>query len=345
MKLYNSIPAASAYSAVISASLRNDEPEIGWNILRELVNVDKIPTAYDYESFISYYVKKFEGKSNELLSAVEKLLEFAAERSLLLNETSMEIFLNVFTTELRWKAKSVMIKKSGQCPNCEMFLNKSVVSVDEHKLLKEAFYKQVMIGKNVFIKSNPKEVEDFLDFVKKTEPYDMVVDGLNVAYSVVNVKSPQILSNVLVSVVKNILESNREKVLVLGRKHMVTWPRKHMEFLGKHCFLYLVDDSSYDDTFLLYAALSATHTDFMSRDLMRSHKFLLENEKHIFKRWQEIHQHSLIYLDAGGKAHTKTPFKWVQYAQKNTNWHISYLKNDETLKLLDFPKHWICLKP
>jgi len=54
--------------------------------------------------------------------------------------------------------------------------------------------------------------------------------------------------------------------------------------------------SSQDDPFLLYATLrSGQETDFFSRDLMRSHAFLLGPElKTTFRRWQQEHQYSQI---------------------------------------------------
>lgn len=41
----------------------------------------------------------------------------------------------------------------------------------------------VMIGKNIFNNSSPQELKDFQDFIEMTAPYDVVVDGLNVAYA------------------------------------------------------------------------------------------------------------------------------------------------------------------
>lgn len=61
--------------------------------------------------------------------------------------------------------------------------------------------------------------------------------------------------------------------------------------------------SSQDDPFLLYATIkSGQSTDFFSRDLMRSHAFLLGPElKTIFKRWQQEHQYSLVTQTHSGK--------------------------------------------
>lgn len=54
---------------------------------------------------------------------------------------------------------------------------------EEFEKLKKEFLKNVVIGKNVFNKSTQDELNRFKDFVDKMDKFDVVVDGLNVAYS------------------------------------------------------------------------------------------------------------------------------------------------------------------
>lgn len=53
----------------------------------------------------------------------------------------------------------------------------------EFKLLQDRFMSNVVVGKNIFNNSSPQELQDFKDFIEITAPYDVVVDGLNLAYA------------------------------------------------------------------------------------------------------------------------------------------------------------------
>lgn len=76
---------------------------------------------------------------------------------------------------------------------------KSVEVTDsDFKILQECFMSNVMIGQNIFQNSSPQELQDFKDFIEITAPYDVVVDGLNLAYAY----RGKIDNNSLVSIIK-----------------------------------------------------------------------------------------------------------------------------------------------
>lgn len=65
---------------------------------------------------------------------------------------------------------------------------------EEFDKLKKEFLKNVVIGKNVFTKSTPDELKRFKEFVDKMDKFDVVVDGLNVAYLAGSKHPPSVIS-------------------------------------------------------------------------------------------------------------------------------------------------------
>lgn len=83
---------------------------------------------------------------------------------------------------------------SGQCRSCQGKVEKLQLTDLEFANLKDAFLKNVIVGKDIFIKSNPVEMAKFQDFVSKLKPHDVVLDGLNIAYSNGVSPGPQVFS-------------------------------------------------------------------------------------------------------------------------------------------------------
>lgn len=87
---------------------------------------------------------------------------------------------------------------SGKCKNCNQILKPVKITEFEFKTLQECFKSNVMIGNNIFNNSSPQELDNFKDFIETTAPYDVVVDGLNLAYAY----RGKIANNSLVSIIK-----------------------------------------------------------------------------------------------------------------------------------------------
>jgi mitochondrial ribonuclease P protein 3 len=66
--------------------------------------------------------------------------------------------------------------------SCRKKLAPIYITEGEFAKLSSAFFDKVVLGKDVFTKSNPQEIEAFKTFLEQSRPYDVVLDGLNVAY-------------------------------------------------------------------------------------------------------------------------------------------------------------------
>lgn len=71
------------------------------------------------------------------------------------------------------------------------------LTTEEFNSLKQHFFDNVIVGKNVFYKTNPSELERFKNFIRDLPPHDVVIDGLNVAYSIGTKQPPTVLSSLV----------------------------------------------------------------------------------------------------------------------------------------------------
>lgn len=112
---------------------------------------------------------------------------------------------------------------SGRCQSCSKTLDCLKLSDEEFKTLQSNIKDKLIIGSDLFLKTSPQELEKFLNFIEKTGPYDIILDALNVSYSI-GKQSQATGAKALHIVVEYFLNQNK-KVLILGRKHILTWKK------------------------------------------------------------------------------------------------------------------------
>lgn len=83
------------------------------------------------------------------------------------------------------------------CKHCQNKLEEVVFDQKEFEKLKSVFFSNCIIGKNIFNKTTPEELEKFKMFMRKAEPYDIVIDGLNVAYCAGNKQPTHVYANMV----------------------------------------------------------------------------------------------------------------------------------------------------
>lgn len=104
------------------------------------------------------------------------------------------------------------VNQRGNCINCQNTLEKYELSVEEFEDLKKVFFQNVIIGKDVFLKTNPNELESFKTFLIGMDKYDVVLDGLNIAYRA-GANSPKIMSKMVQSEIHLLLQENNIQFL------------------------------------------------------------------------------------------------------------------------------------
>lgn len=68
------------------------------------------------------------------------------------------------------------------------------LSQEEFATLKKAVYESSIVGKDIFRRTTPKELDRFREFTANMPQYDVVIDGLNVAYAIGTQQSTRVFS-------------------------------------------------------------------------------------------------------------------------------------------------------
>lgn len=338
------IPDSGTYSYLIARCFQDGDIEAGWKLLDEMCSNKRLPKDDVFLSWMEHCLKD----KNSFKQNIIKMLSFTNAKSLFLSKR-VGTALKQLPPNLGIRAVESRVTDSGKCSHCKRTLASIVVPEESFRALRDAFIQAVIIKKEIFNKTTPKELERFQAFLKKTKPYDVVIDGLNVAFSTGNQKSPAVYAMQIASVVKHYVRQ-RKRVLIIGRQHMDRWRSKDMKYIRENAFLFLTEDLSQDDPFLLYAALeSGPQTDFFSRDLMRKHSFLLGDELGgVFKRWQQEHQYSLLSITADGRVIIKSPFKFDMFAHSvpgdERQWHVPLVEECLKIPKVEKQARWLCVK-
>ncbi|XP_011870761.1 PREDICTED: mitochondrial ribonuclease P protein 3 [Vollenhovia emeryi] len=339
-----SSPNSMMYSALASAAFRNGKPDIAWKALSDLVSYKLTPNNAVYESHLQYC--QFDD-AKAFNSRMEEMFNLWAEHSIIpCNE-----IINAYADKARkydWSTELVTIsRETGHCRHCGYSLPKITFTEEEFGNLAKSMMDKVIIGSDVYRKTNPKELLKFQKFIEDTKPYDIVIDGLNITYfqksrSYHNESEPKLTW--LINVVEH-FKKQRKRILVLTRKHQKKLSTfKHVERLAS---VFLIDNLSSDDPYILYATLaSGINSKFISLDLMRQHKHSLQNSdlQRAFKKWQYSHQYFVERSKTGIRM--LEPFACMPNVQKSGNcWHVPCVSDDiiktESYK---FPDKWYCLK-
>lgn len=70
----------------------------------------------------------------------------------------------------------------GVCSTCKNTLGTVQITANEFELVKKEFMHKVVKGSDIYQKTTPEEWQRFERLIEEHRPFDIVMDGLNVAY-------------------------------------------------------------------------------------------------------------------------------------------------------------------
>lgn len=182
---------------VSAAAFRHNEPELGWEILASSKKENR--NGNGNENLIlslSAYIEYLQNLVMSRKFSVEKLnqlFEYMQQKQIHLSNNNFEFFKKLkilidllndkYEKDYIWKInQSVAERETGHCPSCNKNLNKTVLDSKSFNELRSAFLNDVLIGKDINIKSSHAEAKRFYKFLCTSPHFDVVLDGLNIAY-------------------------------------------------------------------------------------------------------------------------------------------------------------------
>ncbi|KAM5179306.1 mitochondrial ribonuclease P catalytic subunit isoform 1-T2 [Callospermophilus lateralis] len=338
-------PSIKNYNDCIQGALLHQDVNTAWNLYQELLGHDLIPMLETLKAFFDFGKGiKDDHYSSKLLD----ILLYLRTNQLYPGESFAHSIKTWFESVpgKQWKGQFTTIQKSGQCSCCGKTMESIHLSPEEYEFLKRKIIRDVIDGGDQYKKTTPQELKRFENFVKSCPPFDIVIDGLNVAKMFPKARESQVLLDVVSQLAKQNLQ-----LLILGRKHMLTqhfrWRKDEMEKVQKQASCFFADDISEDDPFLLYATLnSGNHCKFITKDLMRDHKACLPDIKtqRLFFKWQQGHQLAIINRFPGSKITFQHILTYDTVVQTTgDSWHIPYDEDLVERYSYEVPTKWLCL--
>ncbi|XP_004399858.1 PREDICTED: mitochondrial ribonuclease P protein 3 isoform 1 [Odobenus rosmarus divergens] len=340
------IASRKNYNDCIEGALLHQDVNLAWNLYQELLGHDLIPMLKTLKAFFDFGKNiKDDQYSNKLLD----ILLYLRNNHLYPEESFAQSIKTWFESVPgeQWKGQFTTVKESGQCLGCGKTMESIHLSPEEYEFLKGKIMRDVIDGGDQYKKTTPQELERFQNFVKCCPPFDIVIDGLNVAKTFPKARESQVLLDVVSQLAKQNVQ-----LLVLGRKHMLTqhwrWRKDEMKKVQKQARCFFADNISEDDPFLLYATLhSGDHCKFITKDLMRDHKACLRDAKtqRLFFKWQQGHQLAIVNRVAGSKiTFQHIPCYDTVVQTTGDSWHIPYDENTVERYSYEVPTKWLCLQ-
>ncbi|KAE8587407.1 hypothetical protein XENTR_v10021963 [Xenopus tropicalis] len=339
-------PSPKNYGYCIQGAIYHKDDKLAWALYNEMLEADLTPCEDAIQSlFNADPALQDETFRNKLFG----VFDYFRDHQIYPGEPLMQSIKSWFESipNESWRGHLSTVSENGHCQVCKQQLESIHLMPEEYRTLKDVFLQSVIEGHDTFRKTTPQELQEFRQFVRSHPPYDIVVDGLNVAYITTKGRGSQTLLDIVSG-----LCSGGKRVLVLGRKHMLqesrTWQRRHMQLLQQRADCFFIDNISEDDPFLLYASLnSGSHCCFLTRDLMRDHKSCLPDAqtKRLFFKWQRGHQLVLPFYTPGRKVLLQPIMCYDTIVQRTDfSWHIPYDKMGVDRASFEVPKTWLCLQ-
>lgn len=217
-------PSHSAYSFLIATLFKNNKRAEALKMIEKSVQNRRPLQDIAYDEWMKYILRKYNDKEI-LLKHLNEISQHISNNCAVVSAVTAQRLKESYES-LNWNGNfTQIIQQSGKCMCCNQNLDCLTLSEEEFSILQKNVKEKLIVGSDLFLKTSPDELKRFLDFVNRTSPYDIVLDALNIAYSVGKSDIHNRIK-VLGTVVDYFLQ-HKKRILLLGRKHMLKWRQIH----------------------------------------------------------------------------------------------------------------------
>lgn len=324
------------------------EKAIGVLNLMDAHNLDL--TELEFRFLFKACTQNLDGyaQATSILERIGKELTFLEKetidiiRSYFKTEQSRKAFeTEALSKKQIWLVEDVQVDAEGFCMTAGENLEAiDLADQDWNEFL--AVFEKLAISRE----SSSDHFHSFMSWLDQHGPFDIIVDGANVAFHKQNFEAGAFSFNQIGRMMQYLENTypDRKALLILHtartRNPLAEKPAAMalMETLVSRSQLYATPVGSNDDWYWLYAALKARHNGLLiSNDECRDHIFQLLAPKY-FLKWKERH---LVRFEFVNKAPTlELPSNYTSCAQQLSNgtWMFPYKKDDDE-------EWWLCVKP
>ncbi|KAH0518232.1 Mitochondrial ribonuclease P protein 3 [Microtus ochrogaster] len=174
------VPSKRNYNDCIQGALLHQDVDVAWSLYQELVGHNLIPLLETLKAFFDF------GKDINDDDYSDKLLDillYLRNNQLYPGESFAHSIKTWFESipGRQWKGQFTTVQRSGHCSSCGRALESIHLSPEEYEFLKGKIMRDVIDGGDQYKKTTPQELKRFENFVNSCPPFDIVIDGLNVA--------------------------------------------------------------------------------------------------------------------------------------------------------------------
>ncbi|CAF1574051.1 unnamed protein product, partial [Didymodactylos carnosus] len=228
------------------------------------------------------------------------------------------------------------------------------ITDEEFNILRQYLMESAYGEKEVYNTTTPAEFKRFQSFLNGSN-FTTVVDGLNVLYGVGRFGTDS--SNVMDKTTKILkkMNINPKNMLFIARKHVMKRLTPDVQLaLKSMCQLFLVDDTSRDDWFILYAAFYSK-AQIVTSDILRKERGFFNGAAGktskinlLFQKW--LYRYQYLWVKVGYKAPMAHKLRaqyrddvWlipyfdqppVSVGERPEQWFYVYKKDEQKTKLL-----------